>query len=128
MSYPLPQTDPSPTAGRRSLPTAPESPRIDTVGVPLSGMTDERFRALRDHLAATAELPLDREATRWVAEAEAVAEDCLDVGSEAVRRRRIGHVRDLLSRVDSTGHSEGDDHVEAARALAADLADEGGEV
>lgn len=87
-------------------------------------MTDERLRALHDHLAATAELPLDREATRWVAEAEAVAGDCLDVDSEAVRRRRVGHVRDLLSHVDSTGHPEADDHVEAARDLAAALAGE----
>ena len=87
-------------------------------------MPDDRLRELHEHLAATAELPLDREATRWVAEAEAVAGDCLDVGSEAVRRRRVGHVRDLLSHVDSTGHPEGDDHVEAAQALAAELVGE----
>ena len=84
-------------------------------------MGDERLRTLHDHLAATAELPLDREATRWVAEAEAVAEDCLDVGDAAVRRQRVGHVRDLLSNVETTGHPEGDDHVEAARELAAEL-------
>lgn len=89
-------------------------------------MTDERFRTLHDHLAATAELPLDREATRWVAEAEAVAEDCLDVTDPSVRRRRVGHVRDLLGNVDSTGHPEGDDHVEAARALAGELSSDGG--
>jgi len=89
-------------------------------------MTDERFRRLRDHLAATAELPLDREATRWVAEAEAVAGDCLDIGDPAVRRRRVGHVRDLLENVEATGHPEGDDHVERARVLAAELSDDGG--
>jgi hypothetical protein len=85
-------------------------------------MAADRLRRLHDHLAATAELPLDREATRWIAEAEAVAEDCLDVGDSEVRRRRVGHVRDLLANVDSTGHPEADDHVEAARALAAELA------
>ena len=84
-------------------------------------MVDERFARLHEHLEATAELPLDREATRWVAEAEAVAEDCLAIGSESVRRRRIGHVRDLLSNVETTGHAEADDHVAAARALAAEL-------
>jgi hypothetical protein len=89
-------------------------------------MTDERFRTLHDHLAATAELPLDREATRWVAEVEAVAGDCLEIGDPAVRRRRVGHVRDLLGNVEATGHPEGDDHVEAARALAAELSDDGG--
>lgn len=87
-------------------------------------MADERLVRLHEHLAATAELPLDREATRWVAEAEAVAGDCLDVTDAAVRRRRVGHVRDLLSNVEATGHPEGDDHVEAARELAARLARE----
>ncbi|MFC6943206.1 hypothetical protein ACFQE8_25165 [Salinirubellus sp. GCM10025818] len=88
-------------------------------------MVDERFGRLHEHLAATAELPLDREATRWVAEAEAVAGDCLDIDSETVRRRRVGHVRDLLSNVDATGHPEGDEHVETARELAAELVREG---
>ncbi|MEF8790574.1 MAG: hypothetical protein V5A61_10660 [Haloarculaceae archaeon] len=89
-------------------------------------MTDERFRTLYEHLSATAELPLDREATRWVAEAEAVAGDCLDVTDPSVRRRRVGHVRDLLANVDSTGHAEADEHVAAARDLAAELASEAG--
>jgi hypothetical protein len=88
-------------------------------------MTDERVTRLHEHLAATAELPLDREATRWVAEAEAVAGDCLDIDSETVRRQRIEHVRDLLANVDSTGHPEGDEHVEAARKLAAELVRDG---
>jgi hypothetical protein len=88
-------------------------------------MADKRLRDLHDHLAATAELPLDREATRWVAEAEAVAEDCLAVEDERVMRRRIGHVRDLLAHVDATGHPEGDEHVAAARALAAELVADG---
>ena len=90
-----------------------------------SNVTDDRLLRLYDHLAATAELPLDREATRWVAEAEAVAEDCLEVDDEAVRRTRVGHVRDLLAEVEATGHPDGDEHVEAARSLAeALLADE----
>lgn len=88
-------------------------------------MTDERLGDLYDHLAATAELPMDREATRWVAEAEAVVEDCLDVDDEAVVRRRVGHVRDLLANVDATGHPDGDEHVEAARTLAAELLTDG---
>jgi hypothetical protein len=86
-------------------------------------MPDERLRELHEHLAATAELPLDRGATRWVAEAEAVAGDCLDVTDPSVRRRRVGHVSDLLAEVDGTGHPDGDRHVEAARALAAEILD-----
>jgi hypothetical protein len=88
-------------------------------------VTDGRLADLHDHLAATAELPLDREATRWIAEAEAVAGDCLDIADPEVRRRRVGHVADLLSNVDGTGHPDGDVHVEAARALAAALASGG---
>lgn len=84
-------------------------------------MAADRLRRLHDHLAATAELPLDREATRWIAEAEAVAGDCLEVTDDAVVRRRVGHVRDLLANVDGTGHPDADEHVEAARALATEL-------
>ena len=87
-------------------------------------MTDDRLVRLHDHLAATAELPLEREATRWVAEAEAVAEDCLEVTDDSVVRRRVGHVRDLLSNVETTGHPDGDEHVEAARTLAEELAED----
>jgi hypothetical protein len=84
-------------------------------------MVDDRVRRLHDHLAATAELPLDRTATRWVAEAEAVAEDCLAIDDPTVARERVGHVRSLLANVESTGHPTADEHVEAARALAADI-------
>lgn len=78
-------------------------------------------REVHDHLTATEELPLDREATRWVAEAQAVAGDLRDVDDEAVIRERMGHVRDLLSNVDGTGHPAADEHVAAARELAAEL-------
>lgn len=81
-------------------------------------MTDERVRRLHDHLEATAELPLDREATRWVAEAAAIAEDCRHVDDPAVVRRRVEHVASLLGEVDATGHTEADEHVDAARTLA----------
>lgn len=86
-------------------------------------MTDDRLRELHDHLAATAELPMERAATRWVAEAEAVAEDCLAVDDPAVVRERVGHVRDLLANVESTGHEEADERVAAAYELAAALTD-----
>lgn len=87
-------------------------------------MVDERVVELHDHLAATAELPLDRTATRWVAEAEAVAGDCLDIDDPDVVRERIRHVRSLLSNVEETGHPEADEHVDAAKALAAEVGDD----
>ncbi|WP_255151275.1 hypothetical protein [Halorarius halobius] len=87
-------------------------------------MVDERVRRLHEHLAATAELPLDRTATRWVAEAEAVAADCRHIDNPAVVRDRVREVAELLSNVESTGHPEADDHVAAAAELAADVVDE----
>lgn len=86
-------------------------------------MTDlaAAVRAVHDHLAATEELPLDRDATRWIAEAEAVAADLREVDDEAVVRRRMGHVRELLANVDETGHPEADDHVAAATELADEI-------
>lgn len=88
-------------------------------------MTDlvAAVRDVHDHLAATEELPLDRDATRWIAEAEAVAGDLREVDDEAVVRRRMGHVRELLSNVDGTGHPEADDHVAAAKELADEVAE-----
>ena len=89
-------------------------------------MTDleAAVRDVHDHLAATEEVPLEREATRWVAEAQAVAGDLRAVDDEAVIRERMGHVRDLLSNVDSTGDPAADEHVAAARETAAELSEE----
>jgi hypothetical protein len=78
---------------------------------------------LYDHLAATAELPLDRDATRWIAEAEAVADDARDIDDPEVVRTRIGHVRELLAHVETTGHEAADEHLAAAKSLAAELAE-----
>ena len=86
-------------------------------------MVDARVGELHDHLAATAELPLDRTATRWVAEAEAVAGDCLAIDDPDVVRERIGYVQSLLANVEETGHPEADEHVAAAKALAAEVGD-----
>jgi len=79
---------------------------------------------LHAHLEATAERPLPADANRWLGEAEAAARDA--VGEDvplAVIEKRAGHVADLLSNVDETGDGPADDHVDAARALAADILD-----
>lgn len=90
-------------------------------------MSDERarreVRALHAHLAATAERPVPREASRWLGEAEAVAADAeTAVAGEDVPREvvaeRIGQVRELLANVDSTGDDAADEHVAAAKDLA----------
>ena len=75
---------------------------------------------LHEELSATAELPLEAAANRWLGEAEAVVAD-LDRGDpdrETVARR-VRTVRDLLEEVDGTGREEGDARVARARELAA---------
>jgi uncharacterized membrane protein YccC len=88
-------------------------------------MADRTERLLADlaaKLEATAQLPVERTAARWLGEAQAVATDLTrgDPDAETVARR-VGHVVDLLDNVEDTGHPEADDHVAAAKRLAADL-------
>jgi hypothetical protein len=79
---------------------------------------------LHDHLRATGERPVETTASRWIAEAEAVVAD-VDGGDppEAVVRKRIGQARDLLAEVEATGDDRADEHVGAARELAAAILD-----
>ncbi|MFC7155441.1 hypothetical protein ACFQPA_08230 [Halomarina halobia] len=87
-------------------------------------MNDDRplLERLHARLEATADLPLDRTANRWLGEAEAVAADVARGDApEAAVERRLDQVRTLLSHVEGTGHPEGDAHVEAARALLDEL-------
>ncbi|MFT4882720.1 MAG: hypothetical protein ACI8U4_000214 [Natronomonas sp.] len=78
---------------------------------------------LYEHLAATAELPVERSASRLLGEAEAVADDLRDADPD-VQAERAAVVGQLLAKIEKTGNSEADEHVERARALAAALADE----
>lgn len=83
---------------------------------------DDRLRDLHAHLVATEELPVRPAASPWLGEAEAVAADLVDADlPPAVVRERVAHVRRLLSAVETTGHAEADDHVAAARRLAAEF-------
>lgn len=74
-------------------------------------------------LAATAELPVQRSASRLLGEAEAVADDLRDCGP-AVRRERAAVVVELLEEVDGTGDEAAEEHVATALALARELASE----
>ena len=88
---------------------------------------DARLRALHDHLAATAELPVETDASRWLGEAEAVVADVADGDApRSAVETRIRQVRALLTHVEDTGNGDADDHVEAARGLAAAIAAEVG--
>jgi hypothetical protein len=80
----------------------------------------ERVDELHDHLEATAERPVERSAGRWLGEAEAVAADAARGDPpEAVVAERIEQVEELLANVDGTGDPVADEHVAAARELAA---------
>jgi len=79
---------------------------------------DRLLSRLHDHLAATAECPVERSASRWLGEAEAVAADVAagDAARSAIETR-IGQVEELLSHVETTGDEEADEHLAAAREL-----------
>jgi hypothetical protein len=77
--------------------------------------------ALYEHLAATAELPVERGASRVLGEAEAVADDMRGLEPSVVEAR-ADVVVDLLAEVDGTGDGRADEHVARARELAARLA------
>lgn len=78
----------------------------------------ENVEAIHDHLAATAELPVDATASTYLGESEAVARDALDAaraGEHGVVRMRLGQLEELLSHVDETGNPAADEHVAEAR-------------
>lgn len=80
--------------------------------------------AIHDHLAECLELPVERTASRWIGEAEAVARDLVESDLEdAVVAEGLGHVRDLLAEVEETGDERADEHVERAKALTATALD-----
>ncbi|MFC6836367.1 hypothetical protein [Halomarina ordinaria] len=79
---------------------------------------DRPLARVHAHLAATADLPLDPTANRWLGEATAVARDVADGDApRAAVETRVEQLRMLLSHVEGTGHPEGDAHVAAARDL-----------
>ena len=82
----------------------------------------ERVRALHEHLAATAERPVETRSSQWLGEAEAAARDAAGDGvPEAAVAKRVSQVVHLLENVEETGDEAADDHVERARELAAAL-------
>ncbi|QIB76134.1 hypothetical protein GL213_02105 [Halogeometricum borinquense] len=85
--------------------------------------TRAKLRKLHDHLAATAERPVERTASAHLGEAEAVTGDVADDPNvaPAVVESRIETVSDLLSNVEKTGDDAADKHVERARELVAEL-------
>jgi len=85
---------------------------------------DEQLDALAEHLQATAERPVERTASRWLGEAEAVAVDLAESDlNPSVRQDRLSKVEHLLDNVEETGDEQADEHVAAAREIVAVLLD-----
>ena len=83
---------------------------------------DELVAELHEHLEATQSLPVEREASRWIGEAEAVVSDLVYADVEAsVIETRVTHVVELLGHVDGTGDDDANEHVRAARELVEEI-------
>ena len=81
-------------------------------------MEDDHLQDLYDHLAATGERPVERTASRWLGEAEAIAGDVADGDlPPEVQRERLENVEHLLANVEGTGDEAADEHVAAAEAI-----------
>lgn len=81
----------------------------------------ELLESLHRELAATEELPVSREASAWLGEAQAVAGDLLDA-PEPVVAERIGHVRHLLAEAGDPGNEVVAERLGRARELAEEVA------
>ena len=58
---------------------------------------------------------MERTASRWIGEAEAVARDVVEADlSPPVVAERLGHVRDLLAEVEETEDEQATEHVDRA--------------
>jgi len=80
---------------------------------------------LHEHLAATAELPIERTANRWIGEAEAVAADLVEAPNDAdLIRKRATHIVSLLDEVGDIDNPVANKHVAAAARLADRLCSE----
>ncbi len=70
---------------------------------------------LIEELVATREMPVDTTASRWIAEAEAVAKDLeMTQADDQVLRRRLTHVKELIDNIEETDNPAVDEHLENA--------------
>jgi hypothetical protein len=80
---------------------------------------DDLLSSIHDHLEATEDVPMETEASRWLGEAQAVAEDVAhaDLDEETVHER-VETILELLEETETTGNETADEHVDAARRAA----------
>ncbi len=88
---------------------------------------ESKVRQLHEHLVATRERPIERDASRWIGEADAITSYLVGPGLSALAQPvihdRIQHVSELLLNVETTGDPTADAHVAAARDLAESITD-----
>lgn len=87
----------------------------------MDGDDRELLESLHRELAATEELPVSREASAWLGEAQAVAGD-LREAPEPVVAERIRHVQRLLAEAGDPGNEAVAEHLQRARELAEEIA------
>ncbi len=105
-------------------PSQPERTPASSSGGEVPAGPDERLAALHTHLEATGELPVGRTADRWIGEATTISAGLIDADTpDDVRRERVGRVRELLEKVETTEHPGADEHVEEAKRLANEILD-----
>ena len=87
-------------------------------------IVNEKIEQIHEHLTATQELPVERTASRWIGEAEAIARDLVEAEADSeVVHRRLRHVLELLDNVDETGDEMANEHVTTAMHVARDVVD-----
>ena len=101
----------------------------DATDHPSDASLADRVARLHDALRATEERPVERTASRWIGEAQAIASDAVELtdgnGTRVpVVRIRVGHVLDMLENVEATGDEVADEHVATALSLAESIAKE----
>ncbi|WP_114577311.1 hypothetical protein [Saliphagus sp. LR7] len=95
-------------------------PDHDDGGDPIELRLNELYAALE----ATSELPIDREANRWLGEAEAVARDAaMNELETTVARERVGEVDRLLSEVGEVDSERARERVAEAKRLCGEILD-----
>jgi hypothetical protein len=83
----------------------------------------DQLRRLHKNLAATAERPVNSQASAWLGEAHAVVTDVATdpTAPRAAVQRRVEQAEQLLENIEETGDPVADEHVAEAKELAAAL-------
>lgn len=82
---------------------------------------DTLLADLHEELRATETLPVERRASQWLGEAQAVAADAASGVPESVVETRIEQVGHLLENVEETGNEEADAHVQQAHTILGEI-------